>query len=109
MIIPSKAGWQERVISVRLYSLLNYIAFQGTYTPPYWTFQENRACPFLSISLLRGWDAAMESWWLELTNLKVAQIGLILDVTWKGGKDMTTRLIDSLAKWVFHATRIIPS
>lgn len=50
----------------------------------------------------------MESWWLEVTNLKVAQIGLILDVTWKGGKDMTTRLIDSLAEWVFHATRIIP-
>jgi hypothetical protein len=86
MIILSKAGWQERVISVRLYSLLNYIAFQGTYTPPYWTFQEKRACPFLSISLLRGWDAAMESWWLEVTNLKVAQIGSILDVTWKGGQ-----------------------
>jgi hypothetical protein len=50
----------------------------------------------------------MESWWLEVTNLKVAQIGLILGLTWKGGKDMTTRLIDSLAKWVFHATRIIP-
>jgi hypothetical protein len=28
----------------------------------------------------------MESWWLEVTNLKVAQIGLILGLTWKGGK-----------------------